>query len=262
MKCEGPALVTGASRGLGRAIALELARRGFSVHATMRDPSDGAELVAEARRLGAELTAERLDVTEAESIRIPEGLRVLVNNAGVDATNYAVEQVPLSHWREVFETNVFGAAEVLRRAVPVLRESGGGVVCNITSCSTLSAVPFYSVYRASKAALAAIGESLRAEVAAFGIRVIEVMPGPIDTDMLAESDRVAEAAALERYRELAEALHAGRRAVAPMTAASEEAARAIVDAIADDGAPERIACDPLGAAQLEAWRRRRNSGEA
>jgi NAD(P)-dependent dehydrogenase (short-subunit alcohol dehydrogenase family) len=256
LKAEGAALVTGAGRGLGRAIALELARRGFVVHAGVRDPRAGEALVAAARSEGLRMVAQRLDVTEPESISIPAGLRVVVNNAGVDLAYLPVEHAPLSLWREMLETNLFGVVEVVRRAVPRLRESGGGVVCNITSCSYLVGVPFYAAYRASKAAVGALGESLRAELAPFGIRVLEVMPGPIDTDMLASSDRLPEAAEHAGYEALAQALLTGRRAVASMTASSESAARAIADAILDDASPLRVACDPLGAGQLEAWRTR------
>jgi len=254
VKAEGAALVTGASRGLGRAIALELARRGFAVHAGMRDPAAGAELAQQARAAGGRLEVVRLDVTEPASLRMPEDLRVVVNNAGVDDAHLPVEHTPLESWRRMFETNFFAVVEVVRRAVPALRAAGGGVVCNVTSCACLAAVPFYASYRASKAAVGALGESLRAELAPLGIRVLEVMPGPIDTDMLDASDRLPEAAAHPGYEALAEKLHAGRRAVAPMTTAPAEASRAIADAILDDASPLRIACDPLGAAQLEAWR--------
>ena len=254
MKAEGSALVTGAGRGLGRAIALELARRGFTVHAGVRDPGQREVLLAAARSEGLRMVAQHLDVTDPASIAIPTGLRVVVNNAGVDKAYLPVEHAPLSLWREMFETNLFGVVEVVRRAVPRLRQSGGGVVCNVTSCSYLTAVPFYAAYRASKAAVGALGESLRAELAPLGIRVLEVMPGPIDTDMLAASDRLPEAAAHPGYETLAQALLTGRRAVAPMTASPESAARAIADAILDDASPLRVACDPLGAGQLEAWR--------
>jgi NAD(P)-dependent dehydrogenase (short-subunit alcohol dehydrogenase family) len=254
VKAEGAALVTGAGRGLGFAIALELARRGFTVHAGVRDPRQGEALVAAARGEGLRVVAVRLDVTEPASIAMPDSLRVVVNNAGVDKAYLPVEHAPLSLWREMFETNLFGVVEVVRRAVPRLRESGGGVVCNVTSCSYLTAVPFYAAYRASKAAVGALGESLRAELAPLGIRVLEVMPGPIATDMLAASDRLPEAAAHAGYEALAEKLLVGRRGVAPMITPPESAARAIADAIVDDASPLRVACDPLGAGQLEAWR--------
>ena len=80
------------------------------------------------------------------------------------------------------------------------------------------------------------------------------MPGPIDTDMLAASDRLPEAAAHAGYEASAEKLLAGRRGVAAMTTSPEVAARAIADAILDDASPLRVACDPLGSGLLEAWR--------
>ena len=118
---------------------------------------------------------------------MPAGLTVLVNNAGVERPHYPVEHTPLDDWRTMFETNLFGLVEVTRLAVPVLRQQRGGVIVNVTSSSILAPVPLYALYRSSKAAVSVFGESLRAEMAAFGVRVLEVMPGPIDTDMLANS---------------------------------------------------------------------------
>lgn len=250
MTASGVALVTGASRGLGRAVALELAARGFEVIATMRDPAVGADLPDRAAAAGGRLRVAALDVDRPASIAIPDGLRVLVNNAGIECATLPVEAQLLDDWRRVFETNVFGLVEVTRRAIPALRAAGGGVVCNVTSASLLAPVPFYAVYRASKAAVAALDESLRAELAPLGIRVVEVLPGPIDTDMLAGSARTPEASAYPEYRPVADALHAGRMALASMVTAPAEAARRIVDAILDDDAPLRIACDPLGEAML------------
>jgi NAD(P)-dependent dehydrogenase (short-subunit alcohol dehydrogenase family) len=200
MEIEGVALVTGASRGIGRAVALELARRGFEVVASMRDPRAGIDLAQEAEQAGNRLRIEQLDVEEPDSIRIPKGLRVLVNNAGIEGPYLPVEEAPLALWRRIFETNVFGLVEVTRRAIPTLRASGGGVVCNLTSASLLFPMPFYAAYRASKAAVQALGESLRAELAPFGIRVVEILPGPIDTDMLSGSDRPPEALSHAPYR--------------------------------------------------------------
>src|SRR6478752_4808032 len=102
MRAEGVAVVTGASRGIGRAVALELAY-------------------------------QRFDVTRHDTIGLPDGLRVLVNNAGVEAEHPPFEATPLELWRAMFEANVFGLVEVTRRAIPKLRASGGGVICNVTS---------------------------------------------------------------------------------------------------------------------------------
>lgn len=251
MRAEGVALVTGASRGIGRALAIELARRGFDVVATMRAPAAGEALRAVPE--GSRIRVERLDVRNPGELRAPEGLRVLVNNAGVDDGTFSVEETPLEQWRRVFETNVFGLAETTRLAIPALRRSGGGVIVNLTSASLLFPMPFYAVYRASKAAVSALGESLRAELAPLGIRVVEILPGPIATDMLEASDRPPDAAEHAPYRALAERAHAGRQSVGPVTSA-QDAARSIADVILDDGAPLRNACDPLGAGLLAGWR--------
>lgn len=253
MKARGPALVTGAGRGLGAAIALALADRGFDVVATMRRPEAGRDLPGRVRGPGS-LRVSALDVTRPDTIAIPEGLRVLVNNAGVDAEYLPVEHAPLSLWREMFETNLFGLIEVTRRAIPALRAAGGGVICNVTTASLWSAVPFFAAYRASKAAVSAVGESLAVELAGFGIRVVEIAPGPIDTEMLAASDRLPEAAQHAGYEDLADWLLRGRRGAGQLRVAPEQAAARIADAILDDGAALRNACDPLGEGLLSGWR--------
>jgi NAD(P)-dependent dehydrogenase (short-subunit alcohol dehydrogenase family) len=247
----GSAVVTGASRGIGRAVAIELADRGFDVVATMRDPDAGADLPNET---SGRLRLQRLDVNDPGSIALPDGLRVLVNNAGVEDRNLPVESMPGELWRRLFETNVFGLVEVTRRAIPLMRAAGGGVICNVTSSSVLAPVPFLGAYRASKAAVSALGESLQAEVAPFGIRVVEILPGPIETDMLATSDAPSPAIDDPAYRAVAERLWEGRQAVRGSTTPASEAARRIADAITAEDGPLRWGCDDLGAGMLAAWR--------
>jgi len=254
MDAGGVAVVTGASRGIGRAVALELARRGFDTVATMRNPADGAALAAEAPDADGTLRVAALDVTRPETIELPEGLRVLVNNAGVERPHLPFEEAPIELWREMFETNVFGLVAVTRKAIPRLRAAGGGVLCNVTSSSLFAPVPFYGPYRASKAAVSAIGESLRTELAPFGIRVLEIVPGPIDTDMLQGSAEPPDALRYDDYRPMAERAHQGRLNVGDMVTSTEDAAGAIVDTILDDDAPLRHGCDPLGSGLLDAWR--------
>jgi len=251
---KGIAVVTGASRGIGRAVAVTLAQAGFDVVATMRDPAAGQGLPGEVGDAPGTITVAELDVTRPETIELPEDLRVLVNNAGIERDYLPVEAAPMDQWRDVFETNVFGLVEVTRRAVPLMRAAGGGVICTVTSSSLVVGVPFYGVYRASKAAVQAMGESLRAEVAPFGIRVVEIMPGPVESDMLAGSDRLPEAAAFAGYEEMAEAMRQGRAAIAGMTTPAAVAAAAIRDAILADEGPLRWPCDPLGGQLLDAWR--------
>jgi NAD(P)-dependent dehydrogenase (short-subunit alcohol dehydrogenase family) len=248
MDTTGTAVVTGASRGIGRAVALELAQRGFDVVATMRNERDGADLDGVER-----VRAARLDVTDPPSITLPHDVRVLVNNAGVEDDNLPVEVMPAEVWRKLFETNVFGLVEVTKRAIPLMRAGGGGVICNVTSSSVLAPVPFLAAYRSSKAAVGAIGESLRAELAPFGIRVIEIMPGPIETDMLAASDRPAAAIEHEPYRALAEKMWTSRQSIRGAYTPAPEAARRIVDAIVDDDGPLRYGCDDMSDGLLTGW---------
>lgn len=251
MDASGTAVVTGSSRGIGRAVTEELADRGFEVVATMRDPDAGRELDDHP---SGRIRVQRLDVTTPESIELPERMAVLVNNAGIEGDYLPIEHASLRQWRDMFETNVFGLLEITKRAIPRLRANGHGVICNVSSSSLLAPVPFYAAYRASKAAVSALGESLLTELAAFEIRVVEVMPGPIETDMLAASDRMPEAYEFPEYRALAERSLEARKGVAAMTTAASEAAAAIVDAVLDDESPLRVGCDPLSSGMLDAWR--------
>jgi NAD(P)-dependent dehydrogenase (short-subunit alcohol dehydrogenase family) len=257
VRADGAALVTGASRGLGRALSLELARRGFHVLATMREPTAGRTLPAEVGGSAGSLSVARLDVERPETVDVPrllaeaglppeDGLRVLVNNAGVESTYEPVEHAPADDWRRTFETNVFGLVETTRRALPSLRAAGGAVVCNVTSASLLFPMPFFAAYRASKAAVSALSESLAAELAEHRVRVLEVLPGPIATDLLAGSDREFEGARHAPYRRLAAWAWRGRRDSEAAKTPAAEAARRIADAILDDASPLRVACDPVG----------------
>ena len=254
MEPAGIAAVTGASRGIGRAVALELASRGFDVVATMRDATAGAGLAAEAQALGGRLRVEVLDVTRPDTIRLPDGLRVLVNNAAVEREHLPVEETPLELWREMFETNLFGLVEVTRRAIPLMRETGAGVICNMGSSSVLAPVPFYAAYRASKAAVSALSETLRAELAPQGIRVVEIMPGPVDSDMLRHSQETMVTPAGDAYLAAADRMNANKSMVAEMIQPAPDAAALIVDAVLDDGGPMRYGCDPMGIGLIDAWR--------
>jgi NAD(P)-dependent dehydrogenase (short-subunit alcohol dehydrogenase family) len=252
MQVDGSALVTGASRGIGRAVAVALADRGFDVVATMRDLAAGDGLAEETT---GRLTVARMDVTDPRSITVPDDLRVLVNNAGVDLDHTPLEHADPEAWRAMFETNVLGVVNTLQPAIPVLRANAPAVICTITSSSILASVPFYGGYRGTKAAVSALGDSLRAEMAPFGVRVVEILPGPIDTDMFQDSTGPNPAARYGRYAAMAAAADERRRAHAdPMVIPPAEAATAIVDAILDDDGPMRYGCDPLGNGLLDLWR--------
>ncbi len=253
MDIGGSALVTGASRGIGRAVAVELANRGFDTIATMRKPEDGKDLTS---TTGGRLTVARMDVTEPESYRLPDDLRILVNNAGIDSDYLPVEHSRLEDWRALFETNVLGLVAMTIAAIPVLRANRPSVVCNVSSSSILASVPFYSAYRATKAAVSAFGDTLRVELAPAGVRVVEILPGPVDTDMFRLSTGEQAAEQFDGYRAMAEqAVRLRREAADPLVSAPAEAAARIADAILDDTGPMRYGCDPLSVGLLDLWRR-------
>jgi len=248
----GSALVTGASRGIGRSVAFELADRGFDTVATMRRPQDGAGLTT---ATSGHITLAHLDVTDPDSYHLPDDLRVVVNNAGVDSEYLPVEYGHLDDWRALFETNVLGVVGLITAAIPILRANRPGVICNISSSSILASVPFYSAYRATKAAVSALGDSLRVELAPSGIRVVEILPGPVDTDMFQLSTGEQAATRFERYRGMADQAATLRRENAdPLVSSPADAAVLIVDAILDDHGPMRYGCDPLSIGLLDLWR--------
>jgi len=178
-------LVTGASTGIGRSTALMLAERGMTVYAGVRKAEDEADLAEAAT---GDLRPVRLDVTKPAHIeavvhRIGQegGLGALVNNAGL----YFGGPLELTSAREIqatFEVNVLGLLLLTRACLPLLRDSGGRIV-NISSISGLVALPGVSVYAGSKFAVEAITDSLRVELSPFGIRVIAVEPGSIQTEI-------------------------------------------------------------------------------
>ena len=176
-------LVTGSSSGIGRATAVEAARRGHTVFASSREREGARDLEG---RDGIRTLA--LDVTDRDSIRsaveatIAQAGRVdaLVNNAGYGQYG-AVEDVTFEQWRRQFDVNLFGAVETARAVLPAMREARRGTIVNVSSVAGKIAIPFAAPYCASKHALEAVSDALRVEVAPFGIRVVVIEAGPIST---------------------------------------------------------------------------------
>jgi NADP-dependent 3-hydroxy acid dehydrogenase YdfG len=176
------ALVTGATRGIGRAIAHDLAR----THHVIVAGRDAVALEA----LAAELPSAHawpVDLADDGALdgflgAIPDsGLDVLVYSAGVEDGG-RIEDTDRAAWRRVYEINVVAVAEVTRLALPALRRAQGTVIL-INSGSGFSAGPGGAVYAASKFALRALGDALREEERANGVRVSSVHPGRTDSDM-------------------------------------------------------------------------------
>jgi NAD(P)-dependent dehydrogenase (short-subunit alcohol dehydrogenase family) len=179
-------LITGCSSGIGRATALRLARKGWTVYATARRP----ESIEDLERAGCRTLA--LDVTDEGTMRAAvqvleraEGaVGVLVNNAGYSQSG-PVEQVSLDAVRRQFETNVFGLVALTQMVLPKMREQRWGKVVNVGSMGGRLTFPGGGFYHATKHALEAISDALRFEVRGFGVDVILIEPGLIVTDFAA-----------------------------------------------------------------------------
>jgi len=181
-------LVTGASAGIGRFVALDLAARGHRVFATGRNAPALASLASEAASRGHSLSTLELDVTSADSIRQAaaavrgqtggHGVDVIVNNAGYGQGGPLLE-VSDATLREQFDTNVFGLMAVTRAFVPEMLARGRGWIVNVSSVGGRVTFPFFGAYHASKYALEALSDALRAELRSFGVHVALVEPGPI-----------------------------------------------------------------------------------
>lgn len=177
---EKSVLVTGASRGLGRALVEEALQRGAArVFAAARQPLVHAD---------PRVTPITLDVTSETQIRdaalIVQSLDILVNNAGVSLPDDLSDRAAFD---EHLAVNLYGMLDVTQAFLPALTRSRGAVV-NVVSVGALAAVPVLPAYSVSKAASLSLTQSLRALLAGRGIDVYAVMPGPIDTDMVRDLD--------------------------------------------------------------------------
>ena len=201
------ALVTGASRGIGREIALAYARAGADVAVLARNAELLEVVAGEVRALGRRAviaTADVLDAdatraTTAEAIEALGGLDILVNNAGGNSFSTPVASMRMSGWEKTMRLNLDSIVHVTQVSLPALGE-GGGAIINVSSVAGLRGAPTMAHYGAAKAALISLTQSLAVETAWMGVRVNALVPGWIETDLtdfLRASDD-AERAALSR----------------------------------------------------------------
>lgn len=168
-------LVTGASRGLGKAIASVLAKHGYRVFGTTRDPKKITEAL--------NFKMLPLDVTSNESVQNcikllaseTQRIDVLINNVGEMIIGSA-EETSLQESSDIFQTNFFGALRTIKAVIPNMRRNGGGQIINVSSIGAIMPVPYMSSYSASKHALAAYSESIKYELAPFNIKVSLIEP--------------------------------------------------------------------------------------
>ncbi len=180
----GKVLVTGASRGIGKATAAALVERGFEVIGTSRHPAalPDKERIGGVRYLPLDLTSEASIAALLASVGAVD---VLINNAGASQIG-PVEEAPPDRVRELFSLNLFGQIQLIQGLLPGMRERRRGHIVNVASFAGLSPVPFSAVYAGSKAALIAMTRGLRHEVAPWGIRVTLVAPLDVHTGISQE----------------------------------------------------------------------------
>jgi len=231
-------LITGCSSGFGLETAKLFLERGWKVVATMRSPK------ADILPLSDNLTVLPLDVTDPASIASAIGkagdIDVLVNNAGFGAA-VPVELIDPDVARQLFETNTLGTLAMMQAVLPAFRERRGGTIINVTSTVTLKPLPLVSTYRASKAAVNALTESLAVEMEPFGVRVHIVLPGRSpETSFGANAMPHLRGLDNPDYKPMIEGMIANFRADAgPVTHASD-VAEAVWRAATDPDAPLRI----------------------
>ena len=181
---KGTALVTGASKGIGRAIVLRLARDGYDVIAAARDADALAKLAAEVAEAGGQCRAIVLDVSDPGAVATALAgieVEVLVNNAGIGVIKPFLELAP-DEWQRMMDVNVNSLFHVTRAVMPGMIRRRRGHVCTIGSIGGRNAWPGGSAYGATKAFVNAWAESLLLEVREQGVKVSVVTPGGVATD--------------------------------------------------------------------------------
>ena len=187
-------LITGSSQGIGMATALELARAGYNVFATMRNPDGAPQLAEIAKRENLPVRIYKMDVDYDDSVKacfegIAEPIDALINNAGVERHG-SIEELPMDAFLETMNTNYFGAVRCMKAVLPKMREARQGCIVNITSVAGRISFSPIGPYSASKSALEAVSEAVAGEVKPHNIRVVIVQPGVQDTRMAREFSNV------------------------------------------------------------------------
>ena len=183
------ALITGASRGIGLAIARALAKEGCSLILTARDEKKLSQLSRELARQKIRVLTQACDIRDPYSVddafrtirRNFRNLDILINNAGIAHANLPVDQLPFPVWKDVFATNVDGTFLVTQAALGLMKR--GGTIVNNLSIAATRVFPGSAAYNASKHAALGLTNTLREELRPRGIRVIGLLPGATDTDI-------------------------------------------------------------------------------
>jgi NAD(P)-dependent dehydrogenase (short-subunit alcohol dehydrogenase family) len=256
-------LITGCSTGIGLRTAVAFARNGDTVIATMRNVTKADALNKAAADAGVAVDVVALDVCSDESaagavadvLQRHGRIDVLINNAGVGLSG-AVEDFPEDQARVAIETNFWGPVRMTRLVLPSMRAQGSGVIVNVSSITgRLPAFPGYGFYAAGKHAIGALSESLQAEVAGFGVRVVCVEPGYYDTALTETVDKlIAELDPSSPYADLSRFMLDFSKSALENGGDPADVANAIVAAVGDATSPLHVHVGADAEAFLELWR--------
>jgi NAD(P)-dependent dehydrogenase (short-subunit alcohol dehydrogenase family) len=237
---EKVAVVTGTSSGIGFETAVALARNGYYTYATMRDTTKSDKINKIAKKENLKIHVLELDVDDENSAKTAikqildqkQRIDVLVNNAGW-ALWGCVEDVSVDEFKTQFETNFFSIIRLIQEVGPTMRKQNSGTIINISSVVGRIGFPASPAYISSKFALEGLSESLRFELAPFGVNVVIIEPGVIKTNFMKNMQLAKKSELDSVYRDITVKVVSGVKMMAEMGTNPKVVADTIVKAIAD-----------------------------
>jgi len=231
------ALVTGSSSGIGFETSLALARKGFYTFATMRDTKKASSIQEISKNENLPIEILELDVDKNDSIKSAikqiqekkQRIDDLVNNDGYLLFG-CIEDVTIDQVKAQFETNFFGIIRLIQEIAPIMRKQGSGIIVNVSSVAGRIGFPATPAYISSKFALEGLSESMRYEMAPFGIKTIIIEPGVIKTNIFS-SMKMTSPKPDSPYKEISEKVRNGVKMMAEMGTPASEVAKTIIKAI-------------------------------
>ena len=233
-------VITGTSTGIGFETALAFAREGYFTYATMRDVSKGDKIKEIAQKENLKIDVLELDVHKEDSVKIAikqileqkKRIDVLVNNAGWGLWG-CVENVSINEYKAQFETNFFSIIRMVQEVAPTMRKQCSGIIVNVSSYAGRIGFPVSSAYVSSKFALEGLSESLRLEIAPFGINVIIIEPGVTDTNFFKPIKMSKKSKSDTVYGNITDKIIAGVKRKVQSSPQPKEVATVILNAIKD-----------------------------
>jgi len=238
---EKVAVVTGTSSGIGFETALALAREGYYTYATMRDTTKSDKIKELGKKENLKIDVLELDVDDENSVKTAiqkildqkQRIDVLVNNAGWGLWG-CVEDVSIDEFKAQFDTNFFSIIRLIQEVGPTMRKQGSGTIVNISSVVGRIGFPASPAYISSKFALEGLSESLRFELAPFGVNVVIIEPGVIKTNFMKNLRMAKNAESDTVYRDITVKVVSGVKMMTEMGTHPKEVADTIVKAVKDE----------------------------